>query len=361
MTRIAQKDETGKHIFCAIDLHERTMLVGIAIDRGSVNYHSLSTEEGGICKLIAFLHDFQDQDFGSQVWVAYEASGCGFRLADILEEEGFSVSVLAPTHLPTSPKVRSNKTDKRDVIRILDVLRGHVLAGNELPAVWVPSCELRDDREIVRRRLRLREDSSNVKNQIHGLLRRYGVKKPESIRVNWTKKHLRWLHSLETVLNSGASVVLMSLLRELDFYEREIETVEQEMIGLSEADRYRGQVEALIQIQGVAVLTAMVYLTELGNLSRFRNRRALASYLGLVPRSWESGEQDDRKGHISKLGPSRVRKVLNQAAWSLVRSDWRWRRWFRERTPGDKGKRKMITAVMRRLGILMWHTALAAA
>ena len=330
-----------------------------AIDRGKVNYHSLSTEDFGISRLTSILKGYRDKNPGGKVWVAYEAGGCGFRLADILDEEGFSVSVLAPTHLPTSPKTRSNKTDKRDVVRILEVLRGHVLAGNDLPAVWVPSVELRDDREIVR--MRLREDTSNVKNQVHGLLRRYGIKKPDGMKENWTKKHIRWLHSLETVLNDGAGAVLMSLLRQLEFYEGEIIKVEQELINLSEAERHKSRVEALTQIPGVGLLTAMVFLTELGDLSRFRNRRKLASYLGLVPRSWESGEQGDRKGHISKLGPSRVRKVLNQAAWSLIRWDNEWRNWFKDRTPGRKYRKKMITAVMRRLGILMWHTALSVA
>lgn len=361
MKRVSQKREKGKDIFCPIDLHERSMMVGIAIDRGKVNYHSLSTEDGGISRLTSILKGYRDKNPGSKVWVAYEASGCGFRLFDILDEEGFSVSVLAPTHLPTSPKTRSNKTDKRDVVRILEVLRGHVLAGNDLPAVWVPSVELRDDREIVRMRLRLREDTSNVKNQIHGLLRRYGIKKPEGMKENWTKKHIRWLHSLETVLKPGASVVLMSLLRQLEFYEGEIMEVEQELIKLSEAESYKSRVESLTRIPGVGLLTAMVFLTELGDLSRFRNRRKLASYLGLVPRSWESGEQGDRKGHISKLGPSRVRKVLNQAAWSLVRWDDEWRKWFKDRTPGRKYRKKMITAVMRRLGIFMWHTAVSVA
>jgi len=366
MTKITQNMETGKNIFCPIDLHQKTMMAGIAIDRGEVTYYNLDTDEdSGVVHLVAMLHDLHDRNPGSKVWVSYEAGGCGFRLADILDDEGFSVSVLAPTHLPQSPKSRSNKTDKKDVKRILEVLRGHVLAGNDLPAVWIPSAELRDDREVVRRRLRLKDDLSMVKNQIHGLLRRYGIKKPEGIKSNWTKKHLRWLHSLDTVLLDGASRALKSLLRAVEFYMKEIVAVEQDMLSLSESDRYRVQVESLVQIQGIAVLTAMVFLTELGDLSRFPNRRTLGSYLGLAPRSWESGEQNDCKGHISKMGPSRVRKVLNQAAWSLVRWDPRWRDWFEERTPLVKGKRrgkkKMITAVMRHLGVYMWHVGLASA
>ena len=51
---------------------------------------------------------------------------------------------------------------------------------------------------------------------------------------------------------------------------------------------------------------AMVYLTEMGDLSRFANRQQVGAFLGLVPSSFETGKDDDRKGHITHQGPSRV-------------------------------------------------------
>jgi len=364
MSNVAQERVRGNHIFCAIDLHQRTMLAGIALDQGPVQFVSLDTDdEGGVAELIGLLHEEAQRHPGSQVWVSYEASGCGFRLADFLAAEGFGVSVLAPSHLPVSLKKRSFKTDKRDVIRILEVLRGHVLAGNDLPAVWIPSPELRDDREIVRRRLDLRERGAEVKNKIHGLLRRYGIKRPAGLKTLWSRKYVAWLRLTAAELEFGAATVLLSLLRELDFYLGESESVEAELVKLAESAWYQAAVEALTRIKGVGVLTAMVFLTELGDMDRFGNRRQVSSYFGLVPRSYESGEHNDHKGHISRMGPARVRKVLNQAAWSLVRWDESWREWFQSRTRGgNKDRRKkMITAVMRKLGVRMWHAAQDAA
>ena len=58
------------------------------------------------------------------------------------------------------------------------------------------------------------------------------------------------------------------------------------------------------------------------------------------------------------MGPKRLRKLLNQAAWALVTRDADWGAWFEERTCGKKElRKKMIVAVMRRLGIIMWHVA----
>jgi transposase len=230
-----------------------------------------------------------------------------------------------------------------------------------LPSVWVPSAAVRDDREVVRRRLGLREKVTRVKNEVSGLLRRYRLKKPEGLKTPWSKKYVLWLRSVAAELDWGASHHLLSLLREYEFLAGECRRVEEEMVALSEAERYAKPVAALVELCGVGLLTAMVFLTELGELSRFRNRRALGSYLGLTPRSWESGEASDRKGHISKLGPPRIRMVLSQASWTRVRHDPESGAWFKRRTPGGKNKKKVITAQMRRLGILMWHTALEAA
>ena len=363
ITQISQMDKTGKNIFCPIDLHQRKMLAGIAVDRSGPVFHEFDTEwDGGVVKLINLLRALKKSHGGAEVWVAYEASGSGFLLADLLLEEGFKTAVLAPTKLPITPKSRSQKTDKKDVIRILEVMRGHVLAGNELPEVWIPSPQLRDHREVVRCRLDLKEELADIKNAIHGLLRRNGVKKPAGLKTNWTKKHVLWLHSIVDTLGDGVGTHLKSLLRRLSFYEDECNQLEQEVLVLAESETYRDQVKALTSIPGVGVLTAMVFLVELGDLNRFPNRRALGNYLGLVPRSWESGEDQDRKGRISKQGPPRVRKVLNQAAWALVRWDDWWKEWFEERAGKGKKKRKkkMVVAVMRRLGIMMWHQALAA-
>jgi len=360
MTKVAENAARGKDIFCGIDLHQHKMLAAVAVDRGKPVFAEYDTDmESGVLALSERLHGLA-REYGGRVWVTYEASGCGFLLADVMMAEGFETSVLAPTRLPMTSKSRSRKTDKQDALRLLEVLRGHVLAGNDLPSVWIPPGRVRDDRELVRRRLDLKEKETQVKNQIHGLLRRYGIKKPSGLKTCWTKRYRQWLSHTLNFLAPGAERTLASLIRELDYWESERAAVDRELAALAGRSDYRPQVAALTALKGVGVLTALVYLTELGDLSRFPNRRALASYLGLTPRSYESGEQDDRKGHISKQGPARVRKVLNQAAWAYVRWNLKERSWFRRRTPGGKNKKKMITAEMRRLAIVMWHAALAA-
>ena len=79
--------------------------------------------------------------------------------------------------------------------------------------------------------------------------------------------------------------------------------------------------QQLTKLKGVAAPTAMVFLAEMGDLSRFSNRKQIGAYLGLVPSSDETGEGHQRKGHITRQGSPRVRRVLCQATWSRVRTD----------------------------------------
>jgi transposase len=96
----------------------------------------------------------------------------------------------------------------------------------------------------------------------------------------------------------------------------------------------------------------------MGDLTRFTNRRQISAYLGLAPRSYESGEANDRKGHITRQGSSRLRAALCQAVWSRIRErgpDHAGYQRLVERNP--KHKKIAVVAIMRRLGVRMWHKA----
>jgi transposase len=126
-----------------------------------------------------------------------------------------------------------------------------------------------------------------------------------------------------------------------------------------ETERYQLPAEALVvQIKGVGLLTDMVFLTEIGDMRRFSNWRQVGSFLGLAPTCRESGEESDRKGHITREGLARVRKALCKATWVRIVYDVEEAQMYGrivEKNP--KHKKIAIVACMRRLGILVWHLA----
>jgi transposase len=345
------------------DLHDRSMLLKYAVGKHDPRQKSFINDFEGRCKMIEFLIEFSSKHGSDRIVFVYEASGQGYGLYDLLRDEGIECYVLSPTHLPKTPKGQRNKTDVRDAQMLFEQARAHVLAGNELPIVWSPPQRLRDDRELVRGRIEAAEACTRIKLQIFSLLKRYGIPTPEWFRKSrhWSRRFVNWLKEQAQRLDEVVSPLLLALIERFDLFHKQVADLDRELRNLAKTSRYRVPVAELRKLPGVGLVTALVYLTEMGDLTRFSNRREVAAYLGLCPSSYESGDADDRKGHITRQGPSRVRKVLCQAAWAAVRLDHETRdTWVR--IQGNKlgrGK-KAITAIMRKMGIVMWHRALGA-
>lgn len=298
---------------------------------------------------------------GARVVFGYEASGQGFGLYDELADAGIECYVLAPTRIARSQRQASQKTDEKDAQQLLELLRGHILAGNELPTVWVPDATTRDDRELIRMRLDVAEKITAIKSQIKSLLKRNHIARDKETGKGWTRLFRRWLKSSlceseSGHLGPGGRNTLASLIRQLDFLEEEEKRIDEQVVALAAEPRYLAMFEEMTSLCGVGQLTAMVFLTELGDLSRFANRRQLAAYLGLAPRSFESGETNDRKGHITHQGSSRIRKMLCQATWARVRYDAEEKEAYGRIVARNPKKKKIaVVASMRRLAVRMWH------
>ncbi len=343
------------------DLHDKTMLLKIAEGREAAETHSVKNTVAGRREMIHMLRERARTVGGGEVMFAYEASGQGFGLYDELTAAGFTCYVLAPTHIARSMKQRRRKTDEQDAQQIIELLRGYVLAGNDLPKIWIPDPQTRDDRQLVRMRLDLSEKQTAVKAQVQGVLKGNKQRRPSDSGKGWNAAFRRWLADLcapDSLLGPGSRLALASLLRQLAWLEKEIETLDRQVMALALTDRYREMFYELLGLKGVGLLTAMVFLVEMGDLTRFSNRRQIGAYLGLAPSSYESGDRNDCKGRITRQGPSRVRKVLCQATWSRVRTDEEEKAAYQRivaRNP--KHKKIAVVASMRRLAIRMWHRA----
>ena len=345
-------------LISGMDVHDKTIVTQTSLGSGDPGLRTVKNTQTGRKAMIRY---FKGKG-ANRILCAYEASSVGFGLCDQLRAEGIECHILAPTKIKRSKKDRKDKTDAKDALRILQVLRNHVFAGDELPAVWVPDLETRDDRELVRARLDAGKKVSSIKAQIRSLLKRNGAKKDTGVGRAWTLSYKNWLLDLACARREGlgprARVALLSLLRNLKFLEGEESRLEREIEALAEEERYGAPSRALLNLPGIGTLTAMVFLTEMGDLGRFRNRRKIGAYLGLIPSSFESGEQDDRKGHITREGPSRIRKVLNQSTWARVRLVEKVRASYESLIFRNPKKKKIaVVALMRRLAIEMWHVA----
>jgi len=350
----------SKVLFCGADVHDRNNLLKFAVDRGPLGKRTFQNNADGRAAWRKWLKEEARRVGATKVVIGYEASSAGFGIYDEMTAAGFECHVLAPSKMRPSAQERKRKTDEQDAERIVEVLRAHELAGTKLPGVWVPPKELREDREVARAYLDAQDKVTAVKAQVRQLLKRNGVETPPGLGQSWTKKYRAWVERLGTGETTGLGPWvrpgLNSLRRQLAQLEEECKTLGQTAAELAQTERHRAGVAALTKEKGVGLLTALVFWLEMGTLGRFKNRRQVGAYVGLTPSSHESGERNDCKGHITRQGSGRVRRLLCQAVWSRIRYEAKTRRWYQgwvRRQP--KRKKVGVVACMRKLAIRLWR------
>lgn len=124
------------------------------------------------------------------------------------------------------------------------------------------------------------------------------------------------------------------------------------------------EIELLTQVTGVGLLTGLCFRLTIEDPERFRRNRSVGAYLGLVPRSDQSGDSNPQLG-ITSAGDNQLRSLLVQAAHYILGPfgpDCDLRRWGLSltRRGGKSAKKRAVVAVARRLAVLLlslWRTA----
>ena len=163
------------HIFVGIDLGDKNSVARIAVNRDKTERLGFVNDRRGRARLFEEVKRRAEKTGGATIVMAYEASSCGFILCDEAEAQGIACWVVAPTKLEKSLEQRKHKNDDRDAEDLVEKLRGHELAGNRLPTVWIPDRQMRDDRELIRTRTELVDKQTRLKTQIQMLIKRHGT------------------------------------------------------------------------------------------------------------------------------------------------------------------------------------------
>jgi transposase len=276
---------------------------------------------------------------GAKVVSCYEAGPCGYGLHRQLTALGVTNYVVVPQRWDAEGK--RVKTDARDARELCDRLdryeRGNTKAFS---VVRVPSPEQEQRRAVGRQRGRLVQERLRCVLRGHGLMLGQGVQAPTGW---WEPK--RWvLFQLELP----------------EWLRAQVQTWQAQAMALDEqVTRWSLQVEAQSAGQpipkGVGALTAALLAGEILDWGRFENRRQVASYTGLCPSEYSSG-QKRRQGGVSKHGNPRVRHQLVEACWRLLlwQPDYPPLKKLRAAT-GARARKRAVVAAARRLAIDLWR------
>jgi transposase len=238
--------------------------------------------------------------------VCFEASTAYGHLYELLAPAAERVVVAHPGHLRLIFRSKQ-KHDRADAEKL-----AKLLYLGEVPAVHVPSQEVRAWRRLIEYRRRLVAKRTRTKNALRAILRTRGLRAPREFGL-WTRRGAAWLREL--ALPELTALERDLLLEELAMYDRQLKLAEEQ---LEHYSHNHPAVALLRTIPGVGLRTAEAVVAHLDDPRRFGHSKAVGSYFGLVPAQDQSGATN-RLGHITRCGPAAVRHLLAEAAWRGVK------------------------------------------
>lgn len=357
--------------FIGLDVHAETIAIAVAESGRTGEVRSVGiipNRADSVKKMVKKLSSDRE------LRVCYEAGPTGYILYWQLMELGVKCEVVAPTLIPVKTSDRV-KTDRRDAKKLARSYR-----AGDLTPVWVPDAAHEALRDLVRARLAAKRDQLRARHRLSKFLLRHG-KRPEKNIGAWTLAYLNWIKTKVHFDQPAQEATLADYLHEVEHARDRIERLEQYIDDAIDTipEKMRAVVEGLQALRGIAKISAVTIVAELGEVSRFNKPRQLMGYSGAVPSEYSSGERT-RRGRITKTGNAHLRRIVVEAAWAYRHrprvgialaarqknvsqevKDISWkaqhrlnRRYYRLMARG-KLKQKVVTAVARELLGFIWH------
>lgn len=293
-----------------------------------------------------------------QIVSCYEAGRDGFWIHRYLTDRGIENLVVDSSSIEVSRRSRRAKTDRLDLRSLVRMLIRYCGGERGLwSVVREPSVEDEDARRLHRELERLRKERISHRNRIRSLLILHGI-----VLKDW-KDFPEYLNLLKTgdghLLPSGIKSEIEREFFRMEFLEQQIKELEAEQMERirnpqTESDK---KIKALVELCGIGVKSAWVFVMEFLGWRKFKNRRQLASLAGLSPTPYDSGGSRREQG-ISKAGNRRARSMLIEISWIWLRYQpgSKLSLWFNKRfaNGGKRMRRIGIVAVARKLLIAMW-------
>ncbi len=302
----------------------------------------LDTATGEMVNLTLMHEGNEVREFYSQlprpVLVGIEATGSMQWFLNLMDELGIECQVGHPASIRAA-EPRKQKHDRRDADLILKLL-----AEQRFPAIWLPSKELLDLRALLLHRHQWVRIRTRIQNALQAIALANGLRRGPGLWSYDGQAKIAFLPLLPHA--SYRRSALQVMYRKM---EEEIENLTQK---IAEQAGQRSGARLLMTHPGVGPVTALATEVFLGDPKRFADGKALASYVGIIPREYSSGERQ-RLGGVTKQGSPLLRFLWYEAGAHAVRRDLELKRFYlRKLIPKGLGKARV--AVARKLGIRLW-------
>jgi len=323
-----------------VDLHSRVIQVCV-LDRAGETCHQARVRGAGLREGLELVEELARRFPQSQV--AVEAVGCNRWFVAACREAGLCVTVVHAARLEL--KRSGRKTDRRDAYELARRLRLGDLDRNATS--YHPTDEEYGLRQLLRRRHKFVQTRTNFVTQVRGMLRAHRIEQPGEIP---RPKNLALLRAIR-LQDENEAVALEALTDAVEALEASIRKLDKQLV---RACRSHAGAAMLQTLPYVGPVTGLTLAAELGDVQRFRNSKAVASYAGLVPRVCESADRSFH-GRLVPHGNRELRFVLGEWAVQLLARHPEVKLWAEPRLRRSP-RNKVRIALARRLLIGVWHT-----
>jgi transposase len=328
--------------YIGFDISSKDVSVCVIQKNERERYATIGPDVGSMRKFL-----INEKNDGSRVNVTFEISGQAGFLYDSLIDCVDSIKVANPDMMTWIYRttIKNDRMDARKMAVLLSI--------GEIPAVHMPTKEVRQWRMVICHRKKLLSTYVTAKNRIRAIFKSQGIGKAANKGKWWNKHNRLWMRQVSIEgfdVNNLWKLQLGNLLDELETAEKNIASVTEYLDGYLE--RQAGA-KLLMSIPGVGPRTAEAVLAYTDDVERFAGGKEYCGYFGVTPKLDESGDSR-RLGHISKKGPSVVRWVLCESSWKVIRYSPAMRAFY-DRVRGSKKdyKKIAIVAVARKLLSIM--------
>ncbi len=301
----------GQNIYVGIDVHLKTWSVTIITQSGYKKKHS---QNSSAKELFEYLKKHYPN---GNYQAVYEAGFSGFSTYYALEEFGIKCMVIHAADVPTTQYENVMKSDPVDSEKLCKALKAGTLKG-----IHIRRKDNLDDLSVVRFRKTLQKQLGGYKSRVKHLLYNNGVRLPECFEkpgTHWSKRFMRWLRE-DVVLLSDTRNSLNLLLMQVELFRKSLLEATRQIRMLSKSERYAEIYNNMLSVPGIGMLTGMCLLTEIDDITRFRNEKQFASYLGLIPISHSSGEKTSH-GEKTFRGNKLLGPMIVESAWITIQHD----------------------------------------
>lgn len=327
-------ESNAETIKIGCDIHARDLAVSVQVEAA----RPLRPQRLTSAQLLELVRGLVQA--GRKVSVCYETGPCGYGLYFDLRAAGANAYVIVAEVLGNG---RKQKTDKLDAAALCDKLDRYLRGNTQaMTPVRVPSLEEQRRRSWCRLRDQLKRSRHQWEARGRSLMLFYGHHQTGKW---WSQR--RWAR-LETTLPPW----LVEQLRVIRASLGQLDQQEAQLREQLEAEAPKPLPKA------IGALTWVLLLREICDWNRFTNRRQVSSYTGLCPGVQQSGARR-RDGCINRYGNPRVRGLLIELVWRLVRwqPDYPPVRALVAGVARGAARRKCAVAAARRLAVDLWRLA----